>query len=129
MPAFATLVVLGGAQYYYANEAYDRHLPQQGGYQVVAPPQGEAGAQSAPQAYGASPSPPPDNVCIYPKNGQSADQQARDGYESHRWAADQTAFEPTRPTGGVEAEAAMAQRAAYPMAQQACLEARGYTVR
>ena len=139
LPAFATLVVLGGAQYYYANDAYYRYAPDQGGYQVVAAPEGEAGppgapgapgAPPAPQPYAAGGSPPPsDNLFIYPKNGQTADQQARDRYECHRWAADQTAFDPTRAAGGVAPDATMAKRADYQRAQQACLEARGYTVR
>jgi hypothetical protein len=130
LPAFATLVVIGGAQYYYANEAYYRYLPDQGGYEVVAPPEGDAGAQPAPPAYGSgAPPPASDSLFIYPKNGQSAEQQARDRYECHRWAAEQTAFDPTRPAAGVAAEAAMVKRADYLRAQQACLEARGYTVR
>jgi len=130
LPAFATLVVIGGAQYYYANEAYYRYLPAQGGYQVVAPPEGEGPAPAGQPAYAAG-APPAvsDNVFIYPKNGQSPDQQARDRYECHRWAADQTAFDPTRPTGGVAPEAAAMKRSDYQRAQQACLEARGYTVR
>ena len=135
LPAFATLVMIGGAQYYYANEAYYRSLPDQSGYEVVAPPDGEASATGAPGAppgqapYGDGPAPPSDNLFIYPKNGQSADQQARDRYECHRWAAEQTAFDPTRPDGGVLPQASMARRADYQRAQQACLEARAYTVR
>jgi hypothetical protein len=83
----------------------------------------------APQGSAANAPPPSDNLFVYPKNGQAADQQARDRYECHRWAADQTAFDPTRSAGGVAPEAAMAKRADYLRAQQACLEARGYTVR
>ena len=130
LPAFATLVVLGGVQYYYANEAYYRYAPEQGGYQVVAPPEG-VGPPGSPPAYAAAPAAPPpsDNLFIYPKNGQSADVQARDRYECHRWAADQTAFDPTRPAGNVPPDAAAAKRSDYMRAQQACLEARGYTVR
>ena len=132
LPAFATLVVLGGVQYYYANEAYYRYYPEQGGYQVVEPPEGQAaaGPQAPPPGYGAPPAAPSsDNIFIYPKNGQSAELQARDRYECHRWAADQTAFDPTRQAGGVAPEAALAKRGDYMRAQQACLEARGYTVR
>jgi hypothetical protein len=127
LPVFATLVVLDGVQYYYANEAYYRYLPEQGSYQVVAPPEG---APPAPAANGAgAPSPSSDDLFIYPKNGQSPDEQARDRYECHRWAADQAAFDPTRPAGGVTPEATVAKRSDYQRAQQACLEARGYTVR
>ena len=130
LPPFATLVVLGGAQYYYANEAYYRYRDDQRAYEVVAPPEGAPGA-APPPGYGAANSPPAagDSLFVYPKNGQNADQQARDRYECHRWAADQTGFDPTRSDGGVAPAAALAKRADYARAQQACLEARGYTVR
>ncbi|MBS0394712.1 MAG: hypothetical protein JSR54_08805 [Proteobacteria bacterium] len=123
MPAFATLVVIGGVQYYYANDAYYRYFPDRGGYEVVAPP-----AEAAPSAAGATP-PVAGDLFVYPRNGQSADDLAGDRYECHRWAADQTGFDPTRPAGGVEPAAAPAKRADYRRAEQACLEARGYTVR
>ena len=130
LPAFATLVVLGGAQYYYANEAYYRAVPEQGGYEVTAPPEGEAAPPAAAPGPGASPQPPSaDSMFIYPKNGQGPEQQSRDRYECHRWAADQTGFDPTRPAGGVAPDTAAAKRTDYMRAQQACLEARGYTVR
>ena len=129
LPAFATLVVIGGLQYYYANEAYYRYLPQQGGYAVVAPPEAAADPPPAARDYHAAAPPASDNVFIYPRGGQSAEQQARDRYECHRWAADQTGFDPTRPAGGVAPEVEAAKRADYLRAQQACLEAHNYTVR
>ena len=33
---------------------------------------------------------------IYPKDGQSAEQQQKDRYECHVWAAEQTGFDPSR---------------------------------
>lgn len=33
---------------------------------------------------------------IYPNDGQSAEQQQKDRYECHVWAAEQTGFDPTR---------------------------------
>lgn len=146
VPAFATLVVLGRVQYYYANEAYYRYLPERGGYVIVVPPGYPAGppgpvapasAAAVPPAPAGPPAAPPapapsqgsDATFAYPRNGQSADDQARDRYECHRWAADQTGFDPTRPAGGVAAEVVATKRADYQRAEQACLEARGYTVR
>ncbi|MBS0374350.1 MAG: hypothetical protein JSR73_07190 [Proteobacteria bacterium] len=125
LPAFATLVVIGGAQFYYANDAYYRYDAARSGYEVVAPPEG------APVAAAAVPSAPPagGDLFIYPRDGQNPDQQARDRYECHRWAADQTGFDPTRPAGGVDPAVSGAKRTDYGRAQQACLEARGYTVR
>ena len=130
LPPFATLVVLGGAQFYYANESYYRYREDLQQYEVVEPPEAAAVAPPA-SGYGERPPAPPptDDVFVYPKNGQSQEQQSRDRYECHRWAADQTGFDPTRPGGGVPPGAAGAKRGDYVRAQQACLEARGYTVR
>jgi hypothetical protein len=66
---------------------------------------------------------------MYPRSGQSAEQQARDRYECHRWAADQTGFDPTRPDGGVAVGDARAKRSEYFRAMTACLEGRGYSVK
>lgn len=34
---------------------------------------------------------------IYPKNGQTADQQSRDRYECHVWSVQQSGFDPSNP--------------------------------
>jgi len=39
-----------------------------------------------------------DSLYIYPKNGQSDEQQKKDRYECHMWAVQQTGFDPTAPT-------------------------------
>jgi hypothetical protein len=66
------------------------------------------------------------SVYIYPRNGQSAQQQATDRDECHRWAQQQTGFDPSNPgsastTGGTAAS--------YHRAMLACLDARGYSAR
>jgi hypothetical protein len=38
-----------------------------------------------------------DGIYIYPKDGQSPQQEATDRYECNRWAEGQTGFDPTRP--------------------------------
>lgn len=123
LPAFATVVVLGGATYYYANETYYRYHPDMNQYEVVDVSQGAPMMPGSPPQDVAAPV-AADNIFVYPKSGQSAELQARDRYECHRWAADQTGFDPSRGDGG-----AQAHRADYFRAQQACLEGRGYTVR
>ncbi len=45
------------------------------------------------------------DLMIYPKQGQSADQQSKDRYECHTWAVQQSGFDPSNPqasgsTGG-----------------------------
>ena len=65
------------------------------------------------------------DIAISPRNGQSQQQQWSDRYECHRWAVDQTGFDPTTATGDVDA----AKRDDYQRATTACLAARDYTVR
>ena len=108
---------------YPANQNYQSPPPgypsqPPAGYQSPPPPAGAGAAAAAGAALG-------DNLFIYPKNGQSADQQSRDRYECHSWASAQTGFDPSAPGGGAGA----ARRDDYYRAISACLDARGYTVR
>jgi hypothetical protein len=66
-------------------------------------------------------------VFLYPKNGQSSDQQAHDRYDCYRFAVAQSGFDPMR-AGGAPAPASEMQ-SDYERAQSACFEARGYTSR
>jgi hypothetical protein len=120
LPPFYTTLWFGGVPYYYADDVYYLWRPQSHGYEVVDPPGEE---DRAPPATGG------DDLFIYPKNGQSADQQAADRYECHSWARNQTGFDPTADRGGVPAGETGARRADYLRAMTACLEARGYSVR
>jgi hypothetical protein len=122
LPPFYTTVWFGGVPYYYANDTYYSWSNGQQEYEVVAPP---AGIDSA----GATQAPPSDGIFVYPKNGQSAEQQARDRYECHHSAVEQTGYDPTQTTGGVSPEAAAGKRADYFRADAACLDARGYSVK
>jgi len=67
-------------------------------------------------------------VFVYPRNGQTADQQARDRYECYRFAVAQTGFDPMHSPGAPQASRAE-PLSDYDRAQAACLEGRGYTVR
>ena len=64
-------------------------------------------------------------LIAYPKNGQTQEQQGKDKFECHRWAASQTGFDPTQAGGG----SAPGNRSDYARAQAACLEGRGYSVK
>lgn len=66
---------------------------------------------------------------IYPQNGTSYSQQARDQYECDIAAMKQTGFDPMLEDGGVPPDVAPAKRVEYLRAEAACLEARGYRVR
>jgi hypothetical protein len=99
LPPLYSTVWWSGVPYYYANDTYYAWVPQADEYQVVMPPTGiETG--------GTTQAPVTDSIFIYPRNGQSAQQQSTDRYECHRSAADATL-----------------------RAQAACLDARGYSVK
>jgi hypothetical protein len=117
LPLYYTTILVGGIPYYYANEVYYTQTP--GGYAVVEPPKGEV--TEAPAAE--------ERLFIYPRKGQSEKQQSNDRYECHRWAVDQTHYDPTQPPGSVPEAQPTQKRAEYNRAMGACLDARGYTVK
>jgi hypothetical protein len=126
LPGFYTTLWWGGVPYYYADDVYYRYYAGRG-YQVVDAPNGDP-ERTESSSSSAAPAPAQD-LFIYPKNGQSEEQQSKDRYECHSWAASQSGFDPTQPLGGVEESQAAAKRADYQRAQTACLEARGYSVK
>jgi hypothetical protein len=66
---------------------------------------------------------------VYPRQGQSEEQQARDFDACHGWAVGQAAFDPKRPPAGL-ADAQTRQKSSdYLRAIGACLDGRGYTLR
>ncbi len=121
IPAWFTPITIAGIVYLYANGVYYRNRAE-GGYEVVQPPvQGQSLSAVPPKSY------------VYPRNGQTAQQQATDEYECHRWAVTQTGFDPTGAAVGqapLPARSSTSNPAAdYERARGACLEGRGYTVR
>lgn len=116
LPPFFSTVWIGGTRYYFADDIYYRWDPVRRVY-IVSDPGGDDTTTDT------------DDLFIYPKNGQSEEQQATDRYECHRWASDQTSFDPTRSGGGVDDSERAAKRDDYQRAQTACLEARGYSVK
>jgi len=121
LPLLATVLTIGAVTYWVADGVYYRAAPA-GGYVVVpAPADAPPAATTAPQAGDA-------RLFIYPRQSQSAEQQASDEYACHRWAAEQSGFDPVA-AGSAGAAAAPSQRADYRRAQAACLDGRGYTVR
>lgn len=122
LPPFYSTVWWGGVPYYYADDTYYNWNAGVGEYEVVQPPEGiESG--------GTTQTPPPDSIFVYPKNGQSAEQQAQDRFECHRSAVAATGYDPTVAGGVVPGDVARTKRADYMRAQAACLDARGYSVK
>ena len=74
--------------------------------------------------------PSAERIFVYPRQGQSEEQQAKDRYECHSWAVSQTGYDPTQPSTGDMPEAQRNQmRADYQQAQCACFDGRGYTMK
>jgi hypothetical protein len=130
-----------GVPYYYANDVYYTYDPNYQGYVATDPPPTadssssgaapDASAQAAPpagaqqmdSAQGAPQGGPngpidgaPPQIFMYPKNGQSADQQAKDKAECQQWATEQA--------GSVAQNGSNFNRAMV-----ACVEGRGYSAR
>jgi hypothetical protein len=68
-------------------------------------------------------------VFLYPRNGQTSDQQARDRYDCYRFAVAQSGFDPMRASGAASQAPAGEMQSDYERAQGACFEARGYASR
>jgi hypothetical protein len=122
LPGFYTTLWFGSVPYYYADSVYYVARPA-GGYVVTEPP------AATPDRVESGPPSVAEDFFMYPRNGQSADQQAKDRYECHRWAVGQTGFDPTQTQGGVPAAQSETRRSDYLRAITACLDARGYTVK
>lgn len=119
LPPFYTTVWVSGIPYYYANGIYYVWYPYERAYVVTSPPP-ESAISDKPEE--------PEKLFIYPKKGQSEEQQATDRYQCHSWAEKQTGFDPSRAGGNVPADEYFDKRQDYNRAMKACLEARGYSV-
>src|SRR5271170_7993660 len=85
LPSYYSTVWFGGVPYFYADNVYFSAQPDQSGYAVVDPP-GAPGDPGAPDDPGPAPDAAQEDLIIYPKNGQSSDQQAADLFDCHNWA-------------------------------------------
>src|SRR5580698_8130766 len=74
LPPFYTTVWFGGVPFYYANDVYYQWRPDLNSYVIAAPPAGAEQPGVAP----AAPAPMADNFFIYPRNGQTPEQQSAD---------------------------------------------------
>jgi hypothetical protein len=89
---------------------------------AAAAPAAVASASTAAASTAAAPQ--STKVIAYPRNAQSAEQQARDHYECYQFGVAQSGFDPVR-SGAISVE----QQSTFDRAQNACFEGRGYTVR
>jgi hypothetical protein len=150
LPFYYSTFWWDGVPYYYADDNYYVWNGSAGGYQAVDPPPQVLNQSTA--SAGVT------ELYAYPKNGQSAEEQARDKQECETWAAQQAALHAPQPASSVPAapldpDAAVAgaasapaarsgppadgyatetltpeKREQYLRAESACLEGRGYSV-
>jgi hypothetical protein len=124
-PPYYTTMWIGGVPYYYANDTYYRWVDSRKAYEVVSqPPGADTAIPPAPVK-----DEPTQSSFVYPRNGQSAESQSNDRYECHTWSKGQTGFDPTQPGGGVKPDDNGPRSREYQRAVNACLEARGYSVK
>lgn len=119
LPPFYTSIWFGPTRYFVADDTYYVWRDSAHAYQVVDAPEQTSGAAATTS----------NDIFMYPKNGQSSDQQAKDRFECHSWARDQTQFDPTLPGGGVADDQNASKRGDYRRAMSACLDGRGYSVK
>ena len=124
LPWYYQTYVWDDVPYYYVNGDYYVWNGDADEYEQVQPPSQieEQGPGQAPAADA--------RLFVYPKNGQTAQQQAQDEGQCSSWASNQTGYTP--PAAGTAASAdsgaTPAKRQDYLRAYGACLEARGYSV-
>src|ERR1039457_7164970 len=119
-PLYYSTLWWNSVPYYYADANYYAWNSAVREFETVRPPPQVESLIATQEPTGA-------DLFAYPKNAQNAEQQARDRYQCHRGATDQTGFDPMQ-SGGVP-PATPTKRQDYLRAQAACLEARGYSVK
>lgn len=121
LPDIYTTIWVGGSPYYYAGGVYYAWRPEERVYVVTNPPTEVVNVSG--NDFAAS-----DQLYIYPKQGQSDQQQATDRYDCHRWGVSQTQYDPTVPNQNLSVSEQASKRLDYRRAMKACLEGRGYSV-
>jgi hypothetical protein len=122
IPSYCKLVYWEGVPYYYADDVYYEWNGTAGAYQEVHPPAGLAEQIDA-QA------PVVTELFVFPNGDQTNEQLERDREACHRWAVEQAGFDPKAAAPRTKAsDRSAAKRANYLRADEACLEARDYSV-
>ncbi|KAF1050633.1 MAG: hypothetical protein GAK43_02735 [Stenotrophomonas maltophilia] len=115
LPGVAREVWIGSMLYFVAAGTYYLWNADRSQYIPVDAPPAVQASNGAPTGY---------DVIAYPARGQSPDMQARDRYECHGWAVNQSGFDPASATQAPPLNVADTYRRAL----SACLTGRGYSV-
>jgi hypothetical protein len=116
LPGSYTSFSYGSTRYYYSDHHYYLYEPARRGYVVVRSPYGDDDREYLDSRLER-------DLYIYPAQGQSEQEQADDRYDCHRWAVDETGYDP------LDDDYDAVLRDDYRRAITACLTGRGYTVR
>ncbi|CAM3700861.1 hypothetical protein CCOS865_00711 [Pseudomonas reidholzensis] len=116
LPSYAREVWLSGALFFLVADTYYQYQADSREYVVVNPPVNVP--VQPPQASAGY------DVIAYPAYGQTPQQQDQDRYQCHRWAVEQTGFDPAQATYAPPANVADN----YRRAMGACLSGRGYSI-
>ncbi|MBV4538121.1 DUF6515 family protein [Pseudomonas urmiensis] len=116
LPSYAQEVWLSGALFFLVADTYYRYQADSREYVVVSPP--ASMPMPAPQAGNGY------DVIAYPSYGQTPQQQDQDRYQCHRWAVEQSGFDPAQASYAPAANVADTYRRAL----GACLSGRGYSI-
>jgi hypothetical protein len=108
--------------YYYYPPPPDYYYPPAPDYDYPPPDQSSQMPPSASEGTGAK-------LFIYPRQGQSEQQKAKDVEKCHGWAVGQTGFDPSKPPVSAPSPQTIQKSGDYFRAISACLDAQGYTVR
>ncbi len=116
LPDYAREMWIGGALFFLVADTYYQYQQDSREYVVVNPPQVQ---QPVPVQQGSG-----YDVIAYPMQGQSPQQVEQDRYQCHRWAVDQSGFDPSYANQAPPAQVADT----YWRAMGACMAGRGYSV-
>jgi hypothetical protein len=111
IPTYCTLVYWAGVPYYHADDVYYEWNASVAAYEQVQPPAGLVASINGHASVLR-------DLFVFPNGDQTIEQLERDRNECRKWAADQVGLDPTVP----------AKRANFLRADEACLEARDYSV-
>jgi hypothetical protein len=104
-------IYLGSRRYFHVNSTYYIYAPATRDYVVVkAPVDAPQGSQTT-------------DMVVYPANGQSDEQIDKDRYECHKWAMNDSGFDPSTQQAD-----SLSESDRYNRAIKACLTGRGYTI-
>jgi len=120
LPPYYSTLWIGDVAYYYANGVYYIWRPDLDTYEVVEKPITPKDSDKI--------SSMTDKLFVYPKQGQSKNQQEDDRFACYQFGVKESGYDPVQPPSGENAGNLSKKREDYRRAEKACLEGKGYSV-